>query len=112
MYLSDGYPQATAGNGSAPTARGVYLSDGYPQATAGFSLSPGVTQSVPERRLPAGHSNLYVAAKDRGVYLSDGYPQATAMTEYALHVLPVYLSDGYPQATAERRPQHHADKCT
>ena len=34
VYLSDGYPQATAGLSAATRPRLVYLSDGYPQATA------------------------------------------------------------------------------
>ena len=34
VYLSDGYPQATAHWGVPSTLLGVYLSDGYPQATA------------------------------------------------------------------------------
>jgi len=56
VYLSDGYPQATAEEQVRPRRRAVYLSDGYPQATA-----------ISE----AGSSG-------RKVYLSDGYPQATA----------------------------------
>ncbi len=34
VYLSDGYPQATAMKVAALAIRKVYLSDGYPQATA------------------------------------------------------------------------------
>ena len=34
VYLSDGYPQATAGTREAIQRQQVYLSDGYPQATA------------------------------------------------------------------------------
>ena len=34
VYLSDGYPQATALFVDANWAQTVYLSDGYPQATA------------------------------------------------------------------------------
>jgi len=34
VYLSDGYPQATAGSTSSSRRGAVYLSDGYPQATA------------------------------------------------------------------------------
>ncbi len=34
MYLSDGYPQATAQTGMGNAMNIVYLSDGYPQATA------------------------------------------------------------------------------
>ncbi len=34
MYLSDGYPQATAMTPGGTSTAGVYLSDGYPQATA------------------------------------------------------------------------------
>ncbi len=56
MYLSDGYPQATARIRGESVVKKVYLSDGYPQATA-----PVVECDMPYR-----------------VYLSDGYPQATA----------------------------------
>ncbi len=38
MYLSDGYPQATADLPPILTVNQVYLSDGYPQATA-FSVA-------------------------------------------------------------------------
>ena len=34
VYLSDGYPQATALSSTSVTPCLVYLSDGYPQATA------------------------------------------------------------------------------
>ena len=34
VYLSDGYPQATAFRLPGQTRQPVYLSDGYPQATA------------------------------------------------------------------------------
>ncbi len=39
VYLSDGYPQATARLRSGGICKIVYLSDGYPQATAS---SPGM----------------------------------------------------------------------
>ena len=35
VYLSDGYPQATAPSETVGNGGRVYLSDGYPQATAG-----------------------------------------------------------------------------
>jgi len=56
VYLSDGYPQATAGRPEDKPSLRVYLSDGYPQATAMTRSEFNVWVSVPERRLPAGHS--------------------------------------------------------
>jgi len=70
---------------------------------AGHSISlivvPDV-RSVPERRLPAGHSEWRQLRQRGRVYLSDGYPQATAPMNTSGAGPAVYLSDGYPQATA------------
>ncbi len=78
VYLSDGYPQATAAGFMDGGGGAVYLSDGYPQATAGKRRVDRRLASVSERRLPAGHSCSSWSSPCCLVYLSDGYPQATA----------------------------------
>ena len=93
-------PACHSHRSTSTAQRPVYLSDGYPHATAGQADLFIRRGSVPERRLPACHSYPFLRLIAQQVYLSDGYPHATADSRRRLCTLVVYLSDGYPHATA------------
>ena len=59
----------------------MYLSDGYPQATAGLRLPALAVRSVPERRLPAGHSTQACSVASSGWAVLD---RLTRLAEQSL----------------------------